>query len=478
MSEPSASRTQPAAPCSCGADAAPAKQSCCGSTTTVTSATMDAAQGEAAACGCRSDQRQTYAYGPAAYVDGSVESRGGPVRRVSTRLSGRDRRGAWRVRWGMGRDDYRVEPGLYAVGSPGADAPVLVTANYKLTFDQPARGPRRADAWMLVLDTRGINVWCAAGKGTFGTREVVRMVEADRPRPRSSTTAASILPQLGAPGVAAHEVKKGSGFRASSGRCGRPTCRPSSPPAWRRRRDAAPSLPTCASAPSLAPVELSAALAPGAGAHRRRPRHLGAGRRAGRRCGVPQRRPVLGCRPLCRASLPAAAWSRPLCCPGCRVARSPSRAPPSALRWRPAAVPGAAIRGCRAAAGSACCPACRRLRRYLAMNFTGSTPYTSPPGCSARCAAPSVPGSRRGRAVGRRSLAKVSRGDAMQGCATSKDAVTLQLDAERCTGCGLCVESVHTPSSRSTAARWSSPTAAPAWSAAPARSTASPGPSP
>ena len=32
--------------------------------------------------------------------------------------------------------DYTVEPGLYAVGRPTADLPVLVTANYKLSFDR------------------------------------------------------------------------------------------------------------------------------------------------------------------------------------------------------------------------------------------------------------------------------------------------------------------------------------------------------
>ena len=29
------------------------------------------------------------------------------------------------------------------------------------------------DAWILVLDTEGINVWCSAGKGSFGTAELV-----------------------------------------------------------------------------------------------------------------------------------------------------------------------------------------------------------------------------------------------------------------------------------------------------------------
>jgi hypothetical protein len=72
------------------------------------------------------------------------------------------------------------------------------------------------DAWLLILDTRGINVWCAAGKGTFGTFELCRQIAetglADRVSQRTL-----ILPQLGAVGVAAHQVAKVSGFRVVYG---------------------------------------------------------------------------------------------------------------------------------------------------------------------------------------------------------------------------------------------------------------------
>ena len=119
-------------------------------------------------------------------------------------------------RWGMGRISYQVEPGLYAVGTPGLESPVLVTANYKMTFDQLRQELGGLDAWLLVLDTFGVNVWCAAGKGTFGTDEVVRRVEAAG---LSSvvTHRSVILPQLGAPGVAAHQVREATGFRVVYG---------------------------------------------------------------------------------------------------------------------------------------------------------------------------------------------------------------------------------------------------------------------
>jgi len=111
---------------------------------------------------------------------------------------------------------YRVPPGLYAVGSPAPESPVLVSANYKMSFDHLRSSIPGLGAWILVLDTRGINVWCAAGKGTFGTDEIVRRVGAAR-LSEIVTHGTLIVPQLGAPGVSAHEVKRRAGFRVVYG---------------------------------------------------------------------------------------------------------------------------------------------------------------------------------------------------------------------------------------------------------------------
>jgi hypothetical protein len=67
-----------------------------------------------------------------------------------------------------------------------------------------------------VLDTHGINVWCAAGKGTFGTEELVRRIESTRLKD-IVTHRTVIVPQLGAPGVARHAVKGMSGFKVVFG---------------------------------------------------------------------------------------------------------------------------------------------------------------------------------------------------------------------------------------------------------------------
>ncbi len=138
------------------------------------------------------------------------------IRRVDTRLTGRQRWDHILARWGYRRGGHRVAPGLYAIGRPGVDTPVLVTANYSLSFDAVRTALAGRDAYLLVLDTQGINVWCAAGKGTFGTQELVRRIELTE-LARVVRGRRLILPQLGAPGVAAHVVRQRTGFRVEYG---------------------------------------------------------------------------------------------------------------------------------------------------------------------------------------------------------------------------------------------------------------------
>ena len=111
---------------------------------------------------------------------------------------------------------YFIDPGLYALGLPDANSPVLVTANYKMSFDWLRSALPGMNAWILVLNTEGINVWCAAGKGTFSTEELVNRIEASGLANVVSHKLV-VLPQLGAPGVAAHQVKRLSGFKVIYG---------------------------------------------------------------------------------------------------------------------------------------------------------------------------------------------------------------------------------------------------------------------
>lgn len=120
------------------------------------------------------------------------------------------------MRLGIGRDNYTVAPGLYKVGNPDSHSDVLISANYKLSFDILRKNLDSLNVWILVIDTKGINVWCAAGKGNFGTDNVVRSIK-NSSLEHIVKHRNIILPQLSASGVAAYKVKEQTGFRAIFG---------------------------------------------------------------------------------------------------------------------------------------------------------------------------------------------------------------------------------------------------------------------
>lgn len=135
---------------------------------------------------------------------------------VSSELDFSDLVGTVKMRLGIGRDNYTVAPGLYKVGNPDSHSDVLISANYKLSFDILRKNLDSLNVWILVIDTKGINVWCAAGKGNFGTDNVVRSIK-NSSLEHIVKHRNVILPQLSASGVAAYKVKEQTGFRAIFG---------------------------------------------------------------------------------------------------------------------------------------------------------------------------------------------------------------------------------------------------------------------
>ncbi len=150
------------------------------------------------------------------FVIGRVAAANGDVPLISTTITPRDRLRDGLARWGWQRMNYKLDAGLYAVGKPDHGSAVLVSANYMYSFNRLRENLGGRNLWLLVLDTGGINVWCAAGKGTFGTAELTKRIEQSGLKDIVSHRRL-IVPQLGAPGVAAHLVKRYSGFAVSYG---------------------------------------------------------------------------------------------------------------------------------------------------------------------------------------------------------------------------------------------------------------------
>jgi len=163
--------------------------------------------GSRATCYLQPEKRQL----DAPWITGTVQTPAGEIPAVDTILHFSDKFRSFLASCAIGRSKYRVKSGLYAVGHPTDDSPVFVSANYKMSFDRLRSNLAGIDSWILVLDTKGVNVWCAAGKGTFGTEEIVNRIRRVNLEEVVSHRRL-ILPQLGAPGVSAHQVKKLSGF--------------------------------------------------------------------------------------------------------------------------------------------------------------------------------------------------------------------------------------------------------------------------
>lgn len=149
-------------------------------------------------------------------ITGFIDTPSGRVPLVGANLGVKDILGSWKARWGIGRMRYRVRPGIYGIGRPDENSPVFITANYKMSFDRLRKSLSGLDGWIMVLDTDGINVWCAAGKGTFGTEELISRIE-ETGLKNIVSHRTIILPQLGAPGVSAYEVRMRTGFKVIYG---------------------------------------------------------------------------------------------------------------------------------------------------------------------------------------------------------------------------------------------------------------------
>jgi NAD-dependent dihydropyrimidine dehydrogenase PreA subunit len=106
--------------------------------------------------------------------------------------------------------------GLYRIGSAGTDSPVLVTGNFDLTVRRVCSAVKDFDCWLLVCDSRGVNVWCASMAGHFTTDSVIQAVDrtnlAERVRNRRL-----ILPQLCASSVSLQNLETRTGFSARFG---------------------------------------------------------------------------------------------------------------------------------------------------------------------------------------------------------------------------------------------------------------------
>lgn len=73
----------------------------------------------------------------------------------------------------------QVEPGIYPINKPTADAPVLVTTNFSITYFAVANEMESSGlpAWLLVADAEGMSVLTAWAAGKFDAEKIAKTVK-------------------------------------------------------------------------------------------------------------------------------------------------------------------------------------------------------------------------------------------------------------------------------------------------------------
>ncbi|MCP5067063.1 MAG: 4Fe-4S dicluster domain-containing protein [bacterium] len=119
---------------------------------------------------------------------------------------------AWLFRW-LPRS---TPTGLFAIGNPDEKSPVIVTGNFTLTVARLRKALRGRDVWLLVANSDGINVWCAADGGLFTHHRVIDAIKVSRLAERV-THRRILLPSLAASGVETEPIHEETGFRPRFG---------------------------------------------------------------------------------------------------------------------------------------------------------------------------------------------------------------------------------------------------------------------
>ena len=102
--------------------------------------------------------------------------------------------------------------GLIKIGNPDRNSPVFLTGNYHLTVARVKRALKGMDAYLLIGNSRGINVWCAATGGRFTNHDVISVLKTSGVEELVAHRNL-ILPQLAATGVETEIIQKKTGWR-------------------------------------------------------------------------------------------------------------------------------------------------------------------------------------------------------------------------------------------------------------------------
>jgi NAD-dependent dihydropyrimidine dehydrogenase PreA subunit len=107
---------------------------------------------------------------------------------------------------------FPTRTGLRVLGHPDRSSPVFLTGNFGLTVERVKRALAGIDAYLLVANSRGVNVWCAATGGLFTDHDVVSVLKTSGIDERVDHRHV-ILPQLAATGIEGKAIRDKTGWK-------------------------------------------------------------------------------------------------------------------------------------------------------------------------------------------------------------------------------------------------------------------------
>ncbi|MFQ5544191.1 MAG: HgcAB-like fusion protein, partial [Nitrospiria bacterium] len=111
---------------------------------------------------------------------------------------------------------FPCKTGVIKIGNPGRKAPVFITGNYQLTVERIKKALSGMDAYLLVANSRGVNVWCAATGGHFTNHDVISVLKTSGIEELVDHRTV-ILPQLAATGIETKKVRTKTGWKVTWG---------------------------------------------------------------------------------------------------------------------------------------------------------------------------------------------------------------------------------------------------------------------
>ncbi len=107
---------------------------------------------------------------------------------------------------------FPCKTGLIKIGDPDRSSPVFLTCNYHLTVERVKKALKGVDAYLLLANSKGINVWCAAAGGYLTNHEVISALKTSGIEELVDHRNL-VLPQLAATGVEAKVIQGKTGWK-------------------------------------------------------------------------------------------------------------------------------------------------------------------------------------------------------------------------------------------------------------------------